>query len=251
MDKDAYYFSHDSNARQDEKTLKLRMKFGWEGYGLYWAIIEKLRDASNYELKLDFNLLAFDLRTDNEKIKSIVTGFGLFSIDQESKVFFSKSLKDRMLIRESKSKKASESAKKRWSKTKEECEVNANVMRTHSDSNARKGKERKVNINICDFSESDFLSLWTKARMHYDKKPTKISKLNFNEKELFKELLKTYKEEDFRNAINGVFFQDTLPAVRVRPKWMLELDRFESMMDCWINKSKIFDSKNDKKQTKL
>jgi len=36
MKKEAYYFSHDSNARQDEKIIKLRMKLGWEGYGLYW-----------------------------------------------------------------------------------------------------------------------------------------------------------------------------------------------------------------------
>lgn len=45
--KDAYYFSHDSNARSDENILRLRVKYGWEGYGLYWAIVEILRESSD------------------------------------------------------------------------------------------------------------------------------------------------------------------------------------------------------------
>jgi len=40
MKKEAYYFSLDSNARDDPKILQLRMEMGWEGYGLFWAIIE-------------------------------------------------------------------------------------------------------------------------------------------------------------------------------------------------------------------
>lgn len=51
--KDAYYFPHDSNARQDVRTLKLRVKHGWSGYGLYWGIVEALRDQSNYKFDAD------------------------------------------------------------------------------------------------------------------------------------------------------------------------------------------------------
>ena len=53
MSKDAYYFPHDSNARQDVKILKLRIKHGWAGYGLYWGIIEALRDQDNYAFEAD------------------------------------------------------------------------------------------------------------------------------------------------------------------------------------------------------
>ena len=42
MANEAYYFSHDSNARNDEKVLMLRAKHGWEGYGLYWALVEMM-----------------------------------------------------------------------------------------------------------------------------------------------------------------------------------------------------------------
>jgi len=145
MKKEAYYFSHDSNARQDEKIIKLRMKLGWEGYGLYWALIEMLRDAKEYRLETDYTTIAFELRTECERIKDVVESYQLFTI--EGNVFYSESLLGRMKLREAKSKKASEAAKRRWSKPAENqrdtSESNADVMRTHSESNAIKGKERK------------------------------------------------------------------------------------------------------------
>lgn len=98
MSKDAYYFSHDSNARQDEKIIALRMKLGWEGYGLYWALIEKLRDATNYMCVKDYNLIAFDLRSDAAKIKTIIEDFGLFAFTNQEigECFYSMSLIKRM-----------------------------------------------------------------------------------------------------------------------------------------------------------
>lgn len=50
MAKEAYYFSHDSNARQDEKILMLRAEHGWEGYGIYWALIEMMFESSDSAL---------------------------------------------------------------------------------------------------------------------------------------------------------------------------------------------------------
>mgnify|MGYP001572489914 CR=1 FL=1 len=38
MAKDTYYFSHDYNARNDEKILELRVKYGAEGYGLFCTL---------------------------------------------------------------------------------------------------------------------------------------------------------------------------------------------------------------------
>jgi Domain of unknown function (DUF4373) len=44
MAKDSFYFSHDYNARNDEKILELRSKFGAEGYGLFWMIVETMAE---------------------------------------------------------------------------------------------------------------------------------------------------------------------------------------------------------------
>ena len=48
--KDAYYFPHDSNARNDEKCLYIINKYGLTGYGLYWAFIECMHDQSDGKL---------------------------------------------------------------------------------------------------------------------------------------------------------------------------------------------------------
>lgn len=143
--KDAYYFTHDANARNDEKILSLRIKHGWEGFGIYWAIIEKLREAKQYMCAKDYNIIAFDLRVDASKIKSIVEEFGLFVFTENGKYFYSDRLNRNMDYVASKSEKARESAKKRWEKPPEIVNKNADVMRTHSEGNAMKGKERKVN----------------------------------------------------------------------------------------------------------
>ena len=55
MGKETYYFSHDSNAITDTKILNMRADYGLEGYGLYWAIIEMMRNEEDYQLELDKN----------------------------------------------------------------------------------------------------------------------------------------------------------------------------------------------------
>jgi len=49
--KDAYYFPHDSNARMDIRIVELRDVHGWSGYGIYWGIIEVLRDQDSYRFE--------------------------------------------------------------------------------------------------------------------------------------------------------------------------------------------------------
>lgn len=140
--KEAFYFSHDANARNDEKIIALRIKHDWKGYGIFWAIIEKMRDSTSYQCIKDYNLIAFDLRVDAALIKSIVEEFGLFVFTEDGKYFYSERLKDSMEIKELKSQKASESAKKRW----EISERNANALPTLCAPNAikeKKGKEIK------------------------------------------------------------------------------------------------------------
>lgn len=105
-----------------------------------------------------------------------------------------------------------------------------------------------VNVNVNDIniyiSEKEFLEIWKRARFFYDKKPCGIENLQPFEKQLFKQLLDSgFKKQDFEFAVAGLFFQDTLPAVRIRPDWILKAENFEKMLDCWKNKSKIFENK--------
>ena len=47
MPKDTFYFSHDYNARNDEKIKMLIRKHGMIGYGVFWAIVEDLYNIKN------------------------------------------------------------------------------------------------------------------------------------------------------------------------------------------------------------
>ena len=56
--KEAYYFSHDANAVRDPKIIKLLSKYGWAGYGMFWALIEMLHEQSG-KIKFEDNLEVF------------------------------------------------------------------------------------------------------------------------------------------------------------------------------------------------
>lgn len=81
MSKDAFYFKHDSNARNDEKLLEVRRRFGMEGYGIYWAIVEKMREATDYRLVCDYASISWDLRCKESTVKAVVEDFGLFHLN--------------------------------------------------------------------------------------------------------------------------------------------------------------------------
>ena len=144
-----FYFSHDYNSRSDVKIQKLIAKKGYLGYGLFWALIENLYNNAN-ALPLDYDVIAFELRTDEDNIKSIINDFDLFIVNGD--FFGSNSVQRRLDERDLKSKKARESANNRWNKNKE----NANALQTKSDSNAikeSKVKESKVKENNSIISE--------------------------------------------------------------------------------------------------
>lgn len=96
MTKDAYYFPHDSNAKDDPKIMLLIDQLGLEGYGIFWVLIETLRDQKDY--KCNLNLLPVISRRYNTslaKVEAIIKSFNLFVIEDDS-FFYSHSLIRRM-----------------------------------------------------------------------------------------------------------------------------------------------------------
>lgn len=158
--KDSIYFSHDADARSDEKIISLIMAHGYEGYGIFWAIIEMLRTATNYKMQMDFKRIAFALHVDSKKVESIICDFELFDCigglhnlheckdDLHKKTFYSKSLNRRMKLKESISEKRRQAAMARWN-------GDAKAMQMHSNSSAEaeqvqcnKGKKGKKENKI-------------------------------------------------------------------------------------------------------
>lgn len=148
------YFSHDSNARNSDKLLSLRMALGAEGYGIYFMVLERLREEPSYMSIKDYNMLAFDFRVGSDKVKRVIEDFGLFVFTDDGKYFYSEGFRARMEVKDSNSEKARKSALSRWRKNADEqrpqCERNANALQTHCKSNAIKEKESKGNAILTD-----------------------------------------------------------------------------------------------------
>lgn len=104
------YFNHDSNARNDEKIVALRIRYGAEGYGVYFMLIEMLQAAPGCVLEKDYKALAFDLRVSARRIKSIVEDFGLFTPTDGGKKFYSERLIRHVNEAEENERKRSEAA---------------------------------------------------------------------------------------------------------------------------------------------
>lgn len=139
MNKDAYYFPHFSNARTDRKLRRVRKELGIEGYGIYYMILEVLREQEDFSYPLsDVDLLADDFGTSEQKIQTVISKYGLFKLTEDD-CFFSEKLIEYLKPYLERSKRARKAALKRW-----ESVNNANALPEHSVSNASKVKESKV-----------------------------------------------------------------------------------------------------------
>ena len=132
-------------------------------------------------------------------------------------------------------------AAKRWGKNSESI---APPLIRHSESIALREDKIREDNNTYIYSEVEFLERWKKARLHYDKQPTNITKLTGFEKIAFKNICNSYTPKEIDNAIAGLFQQKTYPATRLRPSHFLELEHFEKYLTCWVTKEKLYDTKN-------
>ena len=160
------YFPHDSNARNSDKIIPLRMKHGAEGYGIYFMLLERLREETDYMSVKDYNMLAFDLRVDTSMLKSVVEEFGLFAFTADGKCFYSESFTRRMEIKDEVAKAKSEAGKKgaakRWGNKKDSTANSKNstpiAEPSKNDSKESKGKETKQNKT--KLNETKEYSVW-------------------------------------------------------------------------------------------
>lgn len=152
------YFSHDSNARNSDKLMKVRMKLGAEGYGIFFMLIERLREEEDYKSTVDYTTLAFDLRVDPEKVKQVVENYDLFKITEDGKYFYSDSFNERMEMMDAKRKKRAEAGKKgaekRWKNKQNDGNAIAMPKQSQCDTNGElmafdgnKIKLNKIKLN--------------------------------------------------------------------------------------------------------
>lgn len=109
------FFSHDSDAFYDEKIVGMRADYGFESYGLWWFIIERMRKEQDF--KLDYNKKIFrsikvltGTTIDVEKfINDCINEYELFVLEKDK--FYSKSFLNRMNLMIEKQQRKSEQAR--------------------------------------------------------------------------------------------------------------------------------------------
>ena len=68
-----HYFPHDYSAHTDQKILRLRYKYGAEGYGVYWMILETMaQDTTGYINSEDIGGLSLGYGVAIDTLKAII-----------------------------------------------------------------------------------------------------------------------------------------------------------------------------------
>ena len=81
--KEAYYFPHYSNARNDRKIKRIRKVHGPIGYAAYFMILEILRDQTDYKYPIqDIDLLSDDFGVSEGVLSDIINNYELFVADK-------------------------------------------------------------------------------------------------------------------------------------------------------------------------
>ena len=173
MSKDAYYFSHDTNAFFDPKIRLIVSEFGVFAYGVFWIILEMLAAQKEYKiLRKDFEKALCPLLQGKKIIYSGVGGVTGFIDEEDNQIteqlvgchcislayatelfcmmlniglfktddifFYSESLLERMKKKEELSEKYRNNALKRWEKHN-----NAMALQSVKPSTARKERKGK------------------------------------------------------------------------------------------------------------
>ena len=73
----------------EQRSAKLRAKLGWQAYGIYLAILQRLRSEKDCTLELDYESLALSFWTDEDNLRAIIEDFNLFVINRQEGTFYS------------------------------------------------------------------------------------------------------------------------------------------------------------------
>lgn len=198
MSKNKFYFGHDSGARNDDKIIAVRMKHKAEGYAVYFMILEKLLESTNYMSVKDYNVLAFDFRVSSNVVKSVIEDFGLFEFSEDGKFFYSTKFNDRMnpldKIREQRREAGKKSAEKRANQQK--FNENSTTVERPLGENSTKEKKRNNNTTNVDiiniYSENSNFENFENSDLKNSKKE--------KEKSCAKKE-KGFSKEDFKNKL--------------------------------------------------
>ena len=126
--KNDQYFPHDATASNNIKLMLLISAEGAKGYGVYWLLLEFLRQQQDYIGKLDMlDMLARRVKTSRVVVQRVITDYALFVVEGEW--FYAPGLNERMRPlddkRASKREQCRRAAGAKWLKTNKSTDAGA------------------------------------------------------------------------------------------------------------------------------
>ena len=203
--KDSYYFPHEFNSRNDPKCSALIRDFNYEGYGIFWALIEIIHEQGGRIEKFPklYEGLAFQLGIEQEKLtKQIEAMLHVLHLLQENKKYiWSERVLTNFKNREAKRLAKVEAGRLGGiasGKTRAEAK-RSNALSTPKQTKQRKGKERKGNKRKEKNKDIHFriFSYWNSRKIIIHKslteKMTRAINGRLNEKHTEKEIICSIK----------------------------------------------------------
>lgn len=146
----------------DPKCMMLITQLGMEGYGIFWGLVEMLRQQKEYRMSLSLvPSIAARFMVSSQKVETVIRGYDLFQIEDDQ-FFFSQSLRDRMEIMDKRKASAKLAIETRWNRVRalaqqnsSENDSNTNVLRNEYDSNTKKRKEKKGKLKEKESREKE------------------------------------------------------------------------------------------------
>jgi len=193
MTKEAYWFKHDSNAKDDPKCIILIEELGLEGYGIFWVLVETLRAQPDFKAPLRIlPAIARRHNTSTEKVKAVIGRYELFEIEDEE-FFYSQSLIDRMQPLLAKKQALVEAGKKgaeaRWGNKNGVANGKANRVANGNKSREEEKREEKNNY-------VQFVDLWNQVN-------DCNLRVTDNKREQIRARLRTYSEDELKTSIRN------------------------------------------------
>lgn len=209
--KKSYYFQHDFEAISDPKIQYILAKFGAEGYGLWWRIVEMLHQDEHNRLPLKpyvFFALDGQLALDNGVSKSFIDTCieDVELLQSDGEYFWSERVLKNVGKMQDIKEKRSSAGKKSAEKRSENQEVATSVEQnpTSVEQNSTKENKRKENKQYTKPSLSEVIEFFNqngfedigaiKAFNYYDEGDWQDSKGN--------------KVKNWKQKMRGVWFRD-------------------------------------------
>jgi hypothetical protein len=170
--KDSLWLKHDSNAQDDPKCMLLIDQLQMEGYGIFWALNEKLRAEADHTLPLSV-IPSFARRwgTTSEKVIAVIKNYELYEVSDDGR-FYSNRLSNDMKIKSDNARKSLSYRYPDSDALRPYRDPNTDVSRTNT---IRKEKNRKEKNRKGGVGEKVLSGDKTNTGAYFDLRPEKRS----------------------------------------------------------------------------